>query len=304
MNDVDIKNLLLDTSQRLKHNWNKILNNNKDHLLYIKNRFIDSESLVESIYRIIKDINPACEICGKHTKFCYPKGGRYFLSYCSNECKKIGMNRKTNKNEISEKIKNSWNIKTLEEKSHIRNKIKNTCIEKYGIGISINPVQNKKTMMIKYGVENPSQFKNRNINWDIAVKKQYNTKKKNNSFNVSKQEELSYKILKEKFSDIIRQYNSKLYPFACDFYIPSLDLYIEYNGTWTHGGHPYSKDNKEDISIVEKWKSKNTSYYDNAIKVWTYKDPLKRMIAKENKINYKEFWNINEIKYWIDSLKI
>ena len=39
--------------------------------------------------------------------------------------------------------------------------------------------------------------------------------------------------------DIIRQYKSDLYPFACDFYIPSLDLYIECNYHWTHGNKLY-----------------------------------------------------------------
>ena len=28
------------------------------------------------------------------------------------------------------------------------------------------------------------------------------------------------------------------YPFACDFYISSLDLFIECNYHWTHGGKP------------------------------------------------------------------
>ena len=36
------------------------------------------------------------------------------------------------------------------------------------------------------------------------------------------------------------------------------------------------------------------------IKIWTIKDPLKRKTAKDNKLNYIEFWNINEVKEWLN----
>ena len=41
------------------------------------------------------------------------------------------------------------------------------------------------------------------------------------------------------------------YPFACDFYISSLDLFIECNYHWTHGGKPY-EGTEDDKQIVEK----------------------------------------------------
>ena len=46
--------------------------------------------------------------------------------------------------------------------------------------------------------------------------------------------------------DIIRQYNSERYPFSCDFYIKSLDVFIEYQGFWSHNVHPYNPDSEED----------------------------------------------------------
>ena len=120
-------------------------------------------------------------------------------------------------------------------------------------------------------------------------------KNQNKTFNTSKPEEQTYILLKEKYPDIIRQYTSDVYPFNCDFYIPSLDLYIECNYSWTHGGHPFDVNNLDDINIVSIWESKNTEYYRNAITTWTIRDVNKRITALYNNLNFIEVWNINEI---------
>ena len=86
----------------------------------------------------------------------------------------------------------------------------------------------------------------------------------------------------------ISQYRSDDYPFACDFYLPDKDLYIEINAHWTHGGHPFDSTNKDDLLLIEQWKLKNTKFYDNAIETWTVRDVLKRETAKNNKLNYLE----------------
>ena len=43
--------------------------------------------------------------------------------------------------------------------------------------------------------------------------------------------------------------------------------------------------------------------YENAIIVWTQKDPLKRETAKDNNINLIEFWNLQEVEDWLNTLK-
>ena len=88
--------------------------------------------------------------------------------------------------------------------------------------------------------------------------------------------------------DIIPQYKSTIYPFYCDFYIKSLDLYIEIQGHPSHGPHPFDKTNIEDINCLNEYKAKHTKYYDKIIEVWTVRDVNKRNIAKENKLNYLE----------------
>ena len=104
--------------------------------------------------------------------------------------------------------------------------------------------------------------------------------------------------MKEYYPDIVSQYKDNRYPFACDFYIPSLDLFIECNYHWTHGGKPY-EGTENDKKIVEKWKTKNTKFYNNAIQTWTVRDVNKRNTVKENKLNYIEFWNIDDLKTWM-----
>ena len=65
-----------------------------------------------------------------------------------------------------------------------------------------------------------------------TIIKRFDTMKKNNSFNKSKEEEKYYSYLLHLYSpeDIVRQYYDKdRYPFHCDFYIKSEDLFIELN---------------------------------------------------------------------------
>ena len=99
--------------------------------------------------------------------------------------------------------------------------------------------------------------------------------------------------------DVVQHYKSDKYPYSCDFYIKPLDLYVEYNGLWTHGGHPYDSSSKEDAKILDFMRSKKSQYYKNAIYVWTNLDVKKRKTAKENHLNFIEWWNMNEAALWI-----
>ena len=98
---------------------------------------------------------------------------------------------------------------------------------------------------------------------------------------------------------VIRQYSSNTYPFNCDFYIKELDLYIELNAHWTHGGHFFDVNNSNDVATVEKWKSKHTKFFDSAIDTWTRRDQLKVQAAIKNQLHYIVFWNLEEVQSWI-----
>ena len=111
--------------------------------------------------------------------------------------------------------------------------------------------------------------------------------KEHHTFNSSKIEQQFKEYLEQNYpNDFEYQYRSELYPFNCDFYIKSLDLYIEIQGSWTHGRHPFDENNQEDIDKLNLWKSKNTKFYNCAIKVWTKSDIIKQNMAKEHNLNY------------------
>lgn len=80
-------------------------------------------------------------------------------------------------------------------------------------------------------------------------------------------------------------------------------MFIELQGTWLHGLHPYNCNLIEDINKLNKWKSKNTKFYDIAIKVWTISDPKKRETAKKNNLNYIELFNKEDIQLFLINLQ-
>jgi hypothetical protein len=122
--------------------------------------------------------------------------------------------------------------------------------------------------------------------------KRYNTHKKNNSFNTSSIEQQLVTFFKENNIDFKYQYKSDNYPFACDFYFPQADLYVEIQGHWTHGKHPYDSTSKEDQEQLAIWESKSQdNFYRNAIKCWTVSDVNKRNLAKERGLNYLEVFS-------------
>lgn len=134
---------------------------------------------------------------------------------------------------------------------------------------------------------------------DWFVKKNYESRKRNGTFNSSKPEDQLYESLVEAFVDVKRQYKSNLYPFACDYYIPKYDLYIENQGFPSHGGHPFDPNNVEDLEILKIWKQrseelswngKKKNQYDNYIYVWTKSDPKKREVVKQNNLNFLEIF--------------
>ena len=176
------------------------------------------------------------------------------------------------------------------KKNDIISETKKTNIEKYGVDSYSKTDECKErvknTSMEKYGVDNYAKT-------DESKEKSYQTKKLNKSFNSSSIEESFGCFLENMLIDFKRQYKSDLYPFSCDFYIPSIDLYIEIQGTWTHGYHPFDKDNIDDFEKLNLWKEKNSPYYEQAIYTWSELDVRKRKIALDNKLNYLEIFSDN-----------
>jgi hypothetical protein len=330
----ELKNICLTKTGKLKRQYK--IENNKEAIDALKYYFPKSNNIIELLYRLKYNIFeiPKCPTCNKELEYSLTK--RRYKYHCNSVCasKDINVQNKlkqtklekygdanfNNKEKFEQTCISKYGCKNYMLSEDFRNKSKitkynkyghynysdtskttATCIKRYGTGRNNKKVE--QTMIFKYGVKSYLQseevVKIKN-NKDIQEKIQ-NTKRKNNTFNTSKPETKTYNVLKEKYPDTIRQYKSNLYPFNCDFYIPSLDLYIECNYHWTHGNKPFEGTEKDNVKL-ENWKSKNTKYYNNAINTWTKLDVNKRTTAKLNNLNYIEFFNENDFNDYINNL--
>lgn len=308
---------------------------------YLNNRYNDIPdnlfSYAEVIQRIKNkiDIRPTCKTCGKPVKY-LNRHKQLYAIYCSNQC--LGKFNKSN-------LKNIWDNRTEKEKQDIKDKTKQTCLEKYGVEFSFqsenNKEKSKQTLLEKYGDEHYGQFGSKSFKEKMIKKYGYefpqqNKKVRNkiskslsseqaqskmrqtclerygvkyvsqnqniqqkinesyrehNTFNSSKDEEVLFDLLSEIFnkSDIERQYfNKEQYPFNCDFFIKSLNLYIEYQGSFYHNKKLFNKE--RDLNEYQKFLSKcstndNKNSYDNLIETWTIRDIKKWNTAKTNNLN-------------------
>lgn len=208
----------------------------------------------------------------------------------------------TNREKASKTVKEKYNVDNISKLDFVKNKKVQTSLTKSGYQYSFqNPISREKgkiTCIEKFGVDNYSKSKLRSEKDKKRFFDIYEEYVKNgivSKHGISKAELDFYRYLILKFGkdNIIYDYMSELYPFRCDFYIKSIDLYIELNSHWTHGGHSFDKNDKMDSEKLEMWKSKNNNFYNAAIKTWTVKDVKKRNIARENNLKYIEIFECN-----------
>lgn len=193
---------------------------------------------------------------------------------------RYGVEHQNQREEIAQKISRAKKTPETQEK------YENTCLERYG-NRNLNLVPEirekyKQTLLKNYGVENPLQ--NREL-----CEKHLKTLIDNNSYGKSSFEENYYEELCDKYGvdDVIRQYKEERYPFNCDFYIKSEDLFIEINKHPSHNTHPFNPQDENDIALLEKLKEDNSRWSNMIIDVWTIRDVEKQRIAKENNLNYR-----------------
>ena len=283
---------------------------------YLKTIFpdeIDELPFKQKLWHFLKDtyIIPKCKICGNSVSFETRKNQWGYHIYCSGDCAMHDESVKQQMYNTKELLYGDKNYnnkekqiitlskRTDEEIKQITEKAKQTRLlkndGKYFSDESINKI--KETTYNRYGVDS---FTKTQIFRDLISEhqntiqtKQYKTKKKNHSFNSSNIERELEKYFIENNINYISQYRSDKYPFSCDFYFPDSNYYIEIQGNWTHGVHPFDKCNIDDIKTLNEWenKSKESAFYKKAIYVWTEHDVKKRNIAKENEINYLEIFS-------------
>ena len=301
------------------------------------NEFKDVSRHIRKIHKIepkyyydkyIKSKNEGyCVICNKSTSFMSINKG--YKQYCSTIC----VNRSDSH---KEHIKNTKEIRYGDKNYNNRQKCSDTMMVRYGCkhnwSNGILREREKETLIKKYGVDNPWKnkqvqdkcretfAKNHNgaktpfqiseiqrkaeIVANSPLSKQKALKTKNINGTRSKIELYFKQQLDSLNIEYKEDYYSEKYPFFCDFYIPSLDLYIELNIYWTHGKHKFTR-KKSDIDILNKWKdkAKTSKAYNSAIEIWSISDVKKYNIAKKNKLNYVTLYNQREIDTFLEELK-
>lgn len=212
--------------------------------------------------------------------------------------------QKTEKTNLSK-----YGFKHASQSEFIKNKIAKSNMKKYGVKstLQLDSVKEKitKTNLQRYGVPNYQQTtesRERQSKKMIENKSKYlQTKIKNGTLKSSKPEQNLHQKLLNLFDNVQIQFNSNEYPFACDFYIPDRQLYIELNASWTHNSVWYDENNSEHNEIANKW-SNSSAYYKQAHKTWTYYDVKKRQTARENNLNYLVFWqpDLSDFYLWVE----
>ena len=267
----------------------------------------------QKLWHFLKDIYiiPKCKICGNNVNFETRKNIWGYHTYCSGNCAMHDESIKQqmfNTKELlygdrnynnKEKLIDTISKRTSDEKKQISEKSKQTRLNKNnGKYFSKETIQKiKETNLNKYGVDSFSktqQFKDCVSNQQTSIQiKQYKTKKENKSFNSSKIENELEKYFIENGINYISQYRSDMYPYACDFYFPDSNYYVEIQGSWTHGFHPFDCNNIDDINVLNEWenKSKKSAFYKKAIYVWTEHDVKKRNTARNNGLKYLEIFS-------------
>lgn len=228
-----------------------------------------------------------------------------------NNLEKYGCESPNQNEEVKRRKIISYKLKTGYENPfqnpEVIEKIRDSYFQKTGYyHNSENPeviAKRKETFLKNYGVDSPmkspeikAKFKHKELQ-----EKRIQSLVRHGTQTISLVENEIYYILLMKFPDCIHSYKDNRYPFLCDFYIPSLDLFIEYQGTWMHGEHPYNPKDPKDQEIITNWQNRNTDQHKSAINVWTVSDLLKRETARKNALNWLEFFSKEEFLAWYNN---
>lgn len=179
-----------------------------------------------------------------------------------------------------------------------------TNMERYGVPNAMqnseiaakSSVTRQATMLKKYGFKNSVEVKE-------FRDKIFEARRQNKTLNSSSPEILLGDLLRAHFGDDDVLHNvvvDNRYPYHVDYYIKSLDLFIELNGDRSHNEHWFDESNPRDAQMLRSWtenmvrleaETGRPSRYRRFIRVWTVTDVAKRVIAKQNGLNYLVFWD-------------
>lgn len=214
-----------------------------------------------------------------------------------------------------------------------KSKAYNTNIEKYG---TFNPMKSKvvqerltQTNSTKYGGMSP--FSSAEVRQKATLSRNAVAYSQLEQFakdgiveNVtcfkSVGEMIMFRELVNKFgkNDVFFQYGvhpfDKRYPYNCDFYIKSFDLFIELNAHYCHHTHWFDSTNHDDVLRRDNILTYGKKRSKDSLRVWCGTDVKKRETARRNNLNFLVFWdssrtqvnggfvpNLKDFYLWMDS---
>lgn len=186
-----------------------------------------------------------------------------------------------------------------------------------GLGNPAARLKMERTVFARYGVSNPMQRKDCDIVSPFVDPKTQKKARERKALNLreavrlykqtgvvddmkrrmSQAEFLVFMMLADRFGkdDVFYSYGihprDDRYPFNCDFYIRSMDLFIELNFHYSHGSHWYDENNHDDRLRVKHLLQSGRPKAADAVHVWTVTDVEKRAFAKKNGLRYLVFWD-------------
>lgn len=131
---------------------------------------------------------------------------------------------------------------------------------------------------------------------------------KASGYNSSKDELYIFDKLKEKYPNVIMSYTDDRFVspetnrhWQADFYDPDSDTLFNYGKHIRHGRskfNPNDPNHKKDVKWLE---SMPGDFYEKIRHTWTELDPLKREVAKQQGIDFIEWFNLDEFNTWFEN---
>lgn len=195
-----------------------------------------------------------------------------------------------------EKRKTTMRNKSVEEKEQYRKKISESTMGKnkgnvpWSKGKTKYDCQSLKTASEKNSAYMKEYWKNKTkeeaLEWRKMARQ---TMHSNGTCKSSRAEDEMYEKLCAVYGsdNVLRHFVGDLrYPFECDFYIKTEDLFIELNKHPSHGTHPFNSNNKDDMLLFEELSNKNDKWSKMILDVWANRDVIKIKTALKNNLNY------------------
>lgn len=239
----------------------------------------------------ITDITLQCDACEKH--FASKRRTRDIkrtTHWCSRKCIGAGLQSGGEIRKIADKNSlERWGVPHPSQHPDVEAKRAKTSMERFG---TLSPMQvpahkelRRQNTLAKYGVanviQNPDVLQKRQstllkrygvkgpmaipevyakVDWQAMVRKNHEAMKRNKTYRKSKAEDQMYKLLVERFgeTDVERQAKPAGTNWPIDFYVRSIDTWIQVDGIYWHGlDRPLEENIKAGTprseAIVGKW---------------------------------------------------